>query len=757
MLGDYLAAEGFEVGHAGNGQAGVDAVAASEYSLVVMDITMPVMDGFEALRRIRQFSEVPVLMLTARGDELDRIVGLELGADDYLPKPFNPRELAARLKAILRRARPVAPVFGDPRRSSPGCRDKAAVCERRAGAGHRDRVFHHADPACRRRQRGRQGPAVPGSAGSCADPVRSQSGYARQQPAAQTRHDGRRRGAYQDHTRARIPAERTGVTGVSRFYWRLFLAFVLVILVTTMVSATVGTLLLGSAVDSSRQESLRATLSAVAAQAELVLASGGETALRGWLQEQQAELAVPLLVVTPQQRELLGRPLPPGGERLFRRLQRADASDRSSPSRRGPPIRRLSGPNGQVYLLMVSPRPRFAGGRFQQPALRAVFFVVLLLVGALACLALARYLVRPVRALRSAGQALGAGDLDARAGPAMRARKDEFGALARDFDQMAERVQDLVANQQRLLRDVSHELRSPLARLQIAAGLLRQQSDTAALPQVDRIEREVSKLDQLIGQVLGFARLSSLEHIERQPLDLVELLSELVADARFEGQAVGIDVVFDTTGPLPFSADERLLSSALENVIRNAIQHARARVEISCKLASGGEVQIRVRDDGPGVEPDQQSTMFEPFKRRARWRCRRGARHCGPRSGPAPRFDRRRHACCRRAGREHQITGQLNRRCRARGHLLKSRSPEPLDSRRMRPRFGSWLVLSTCVLALLLMLWAQLIRADETPGPGSGAGTKQVTESGLAGQRFGQRDAMVGAVAVVVEDVLGTE
>jgi two-component system response regulator CpxR len=109
MLGDYLGAEGFDVGYAADGQAGVDAVAAGEYALVVMDITMPAMDGFEALRRIRRFSEVPVLMLTARGDELDRIVGLELGADDYLPKPFNPRELAARMKAILRRARTDAP------------------------------------------------------------------------------------------------------------------------------------------------------------------------------------------------------------------------------------------------------------------------------------------------------------------------------------------------------------------------------------------------------------------------------------------------------------------------------------------------------------------------------------------------------------------------------------------------------------------------------------------------------------------------
>jgi len=109
MLGDYLDAEGFEVGHAADGKAGVDAIATGDYALVVLDITMPVMDGFEALRQIRQFSEVPVLMLTARGDELDRIVGLELGADDYLPKPFNPRELCARMKAILRRSRAVTP------------------------------------------------------------------------------------------------------------------------------------------------------------------------------------------------------------------------------------------------------------------------------------------------------------------------------------------------------------------------------------------------------------------------------------------------------------------------------------------------------------------------------------------------------------------------------------------------------------------------------------------------------------------------
>lgn len=113
MLVEYLAAERFQVETEHDGQAGVERIRSRSFDAVVLDITMPVLDGFEALRQIRRFSNVPVLMLTARGDELDRIVGLEIGADDYLPKPFNPRELAARLKAILRRvgAREVA----DPR------------------------------------------------------------------------------------------------------------------------------------------------------------------------------------------------------------------------------------------------------------------------------------------------------------------------------------------------------------------------------------------------------------------------------------------------------------------------------------------------------------------------------------------------------------------------------------------------------------------------------------------------------------------
>jgi len=103
MLGEYLAAEGFAARAVHDGQAAVDELQQRAADIVVMDITMPRLDGFAALREIRRFSRVPVVMLTARGDEVDRIVGLEIGADDYLPKPFNPRELSARLRAVLRR------------------------------------------------------------------------------------------------------------------------------------------------------------------------------------------------------------------------------------------------------------------------------------------------------------------------------------------------------------------------------------------------------------------------------------------------------------------------------------------------------------------------------------------------------------------------------------------------------------------------------------------------------------------------------
>ncbi len=400
---------------------------------------------------------------------------------------------------------------------------------------------------------------------------------------------------------------------MSRFYWRLFLAFLAVILVTTVISAAIGRVWLDSAVDSTRMESLRGTLGAVADQAERVVLSDGEAGLRSWLEAQQRLLAVPIFIVTPAGEELLGRRLPPGALGAFRDRGDARAGDFADGPRRGRGMRSFRGPDGAIYRILI-PRMRPPVGRFQEPALRLVYVLVLLLVGALACLALARYLVRPVRALRRAGQSIAAGDLSARAGAEMRARNDEFGALARDFDQMAERVEQVLENQQRLLRDVSHELRSPLTRLQIAAGLLRQKAAQGELPQViDRIDQEVLNLDGLIGQILKFARLDSLKQIDTEPVDIAELLAGIVADARFEGRALNCQVQLEGDGAPQVAGDAALLASALENVIRNAVQHASSEVLVTYRAGDAGHVLVEISDDGGGVEEDQLVQIFAPF------------------------------------------------------------------------------------------------------------------------------------------------
>ena len=106
LVEEYLEPEGYDVEATHNGERGIDRALSNEHSLVILDVMLPGMNGFDVLRRIRAKSRIPVLMLTARGDDVDRIVGLEIGADDYLPKPFNPRELVARIRAVLRRMQP---------------------------------------------------------------------------------------------------------------------------------------------------------------------------------------------------------------------------------------------------------------------------------------------------------------------------------------------------------------------------------------------------------------------------------------------------------------------------------------------------------------------------------------------------------------------------------------------------------------------------------------------------------------------------
>lgn len=229
---------------------------------------------------------------------------------------------------------------------------------------------------------------------------------------------------------------------------------------------------------------------------------------------------------------------------------------------------------------------------------------------------LAWYLARPITHLSRGLRAIAAGQLATRVHPLVGTRRDEIADLTREFDGMAAQLQQLVAMQERLFHDVSHELRSPLARLQVAIGLLRQSPER--LPDMlVRVEREADQLNRLIEELLTLARLkSSTAEFDASPVDLMDLLTAIVDDANFEGRAKGCEVRYFAAAPFIAMGDGELLYRAFENVIRNAVKFSppHSRVDVTAAVAADRAV-VRVSDQGPGVAAEMLADIFEPFKR----------------------------------------------------------------------------------------------------------------------------------------------
>lgn len=234
--------------------------------------------------------------------------------------------------------------------------------------------------------------------------------------------------------------------------------------------------------------------------------------------------------------------------------------------------------------------------------------------------ALAANLARPIRQLRDGFRKLAKGDLDVRLTAGMGRRRDEIAELAQDFDAMAERLQQLIASRDRLLHDVSHELRSPLARMSVAVGLARK---TGEVPEqaLERIETEAARLNEIVGDLLSLSRAESEARNEEIYFDLGGLLQVICEDARFEAQPRGVEVRLDLsaefddpeTAPLMKGAPQ-LLRRGIENVIRNALRFTPAGDAVAVSaVVDRGKITIEVKDNGPGVTPDMLKTMFEPF------------------------------------------------------------------------------------------------------------------------------------------------
>lgn len=288
----------------------------------------------------------------------------------------------------------------------------------------------------------------------------------------------------------------------------------------------------------------------------------------------------------------------------------------------------LGGPGRRRPRPWLFPLLGFLGVRDTDTHVLVIRLLALLLASGIVCYGLARYLTSPLVRLRAATHKLASGDLKARFGPLWKGRQDELTDLARDFDWMAAQIEKTVMAQRRLLIDISHELRSPLARIQVALGLSRQHHGEPLDPELERIDLETKRLDTLIGQVLGLARLeSAVNGLLRQPIDLSALLKSIAEDADFEAQSQNRAVRIVSAHPVSINANEELLRSAIENVVRNAIKYTREETDVEITLTmenqqEGGSACIRVRDHGEGVPESALSELFRPFYRVAEARDR---------------------------------------------------------------------------------------------------------------------------------------
>jgi two-component system sensor histidine kinase CpxA len=407
---------------------------------------------------------------------------------------------------------------------------------------------------------------------------------------------------------------------VTRLPLRIFLSF-FAALATFVAGAILITWLTLAARQDEQPGNPLAEMTEAAAHA---LSAGGRSGLEHWLaDEQHRPDSRPMLIVDAAGNDLLGRPVPARASRwLGQRGREEDAEPRREARqsiagvRIGIPQRlpTLTTDAGEQYRLLLLPRRSAAYGPLGLPDTRLPILLVALLVTVLASYWLARSIIRPIGDLQRATEAFASGHLETRVAPQTSRRSDEIGRLAGAFDSMAARLADLIATRERLLRDVSHELRSPLARMRLAIGLARQGgADTTR--QVDRLETEIARLDALIGSILDVSRLSSGSGaLNVEAVDLVQLVDALARDARFEAQAQGRELVWQAPpAPIVVQADPLWLSSAIENVVRNALRYTPPGTRITIDLR--GDATLSVTDEGPGIAEGELEKIFEPFYR----------------------------------------------------------------------------------------------------------------------------------------------
>jgi signal transduction histidine kinase len=348
-----------------------------------------------------------------------------------------------------------------------------------------------------------------------------------------------------------------------------------------------------------------------------ILEGEGVPALAAYLQHLESQTRIHVVLIDESGRDATGRPVTPGVIAAARRADELGFAEMQVDGGLALKAHRLAGLSGRRYDLVASTPIGLVRLLHDAPSAQLLRLLAVLITAGAVCYPLARYVARPLASLRAATQELAGGNLAVRVAPAVGRRRDELADLARDFDRMAERIEALMTSERRLLGDISHELRSPLARLHVALGLARQQAGDDQRP-LDRIEREAERLNALIGQLLMLARLESgAMEPARESVDLAAIVRDVAEDADFEVRSRGRAVRVTATCECVAIGAPDLLRSAVENIVRNAVRHTRegTAVEVSMRAGAPRHVVITVRDHGSGVPDDLLPHIFHPFYR----------------------------------------------------------------------------------------------------------------------------------------------
>jgi signal transduction histidine kinase len=331
---------------------------------------------------------------------------------------------------------------------------------------------------------------------------------------------------------------------------------------------------------------------------------------------------VSLYFFTEDNREITGRVVAPIIDEMAQRARDSGQTEFAASKEGRLLAQGAAGPSGRHYAVVLKTPPYpFADLLQANPVTQSLRIGAVLLVAGIVCLWLARQITAPVRKLSDAARQLAGGNLAARVGNPFVKQHDEIADLGRDFDHMAEKIESLISAQRRLIGDISHELRSPLARLSVALGIARRHASPESTHALDRMEREIERLNELIGNLLKLARLESgADLMQPSSVALDLLIREVAHDADFEARNRNRLVRVVRADACSVEGSKELLRSAIENVIRNAVNYTAEGTEVELNLervcdAFEDNAVIRVRDHGKGVSPEALEEIFRPFYR----------------------------------------------------------------------------------------------------------------------------------------------